>query len=55
MQVIQPTLFDYGDLDPDIRIEVQQRTGEIKSLMKRAAQDIIDIGVKLTEAKRLSA
>lgn len=51
MQVIQPTLFDYGDLDPDIRIAVQQRTGEIKSLMKRAAQDIIDIGEKLTEVK----
>jgi len=30
---------------------VQQKTGEIKSLMRRAAQDIIDIGAKLIEVK----
>ncbi len=30
---------------------MQQRTSEIKSLMKRAAQDIIDIGQKLIEVK----
>ncbi len=29
----------------------EQRTGEIKTLMKRAAQDIIDIGQKLIEVK----
>lgn len=48
---LQPRLFDYAAMDTETRIVVQQRTGEIKSLMKRAAQDIIDIGEKLTEVK----
>lgn len=47
----QLSLFDYGALDPETRIVVQQRTGEIKSLMRRSAQDIIDIGLKLIEVK----
>lgn len=50
MEAVQTT-FDYGALDPETRIVVQQRTSEIKSLMRRAAQDIIDIGEKLTEVK----
>lgn len=44
-------LFDYGALDSETRIVVQQRTGEIKGLMKRAATDIIEIGQKLIEVK----
>lgn len=43
--------FDYAALDAETRIVVQQRTGEIKSLMRRTAQDIIDIGQKLIEVK----
>lgn len=43
--------FDYTALDAETRIVVQQRTGEIKSLMRRTAQDIIEIGLKLTEVK----
>lgn len=43
--------FDYGALDADTRTIVRQRTNEIKGLMKRAAQDIIDIGQKLIEVK----
>jgi N6-adenosine-specific RNA methylase IME4 len=48
----QLTLFDYGALDSETRIVIQQRTGEIKSLMKRAAQDIIDIGEKLADVRQ---
>jgi hypothetical protein len=43
--------FDYNALDPETRIVVQQRTSEIKSLMKRNAQDIVEIGQKLIEIK----
>lgn len=48
---IQTTLFDYDALDAETRIVVQQRTTEIKALMKRAASDIIEIGRKLIEVK----
>ncbi|MCG3208599.1 MAG: hypothetical protein FOGNACKC_02210 [Anaerolineae bacterium] len=49
--VSQLNNFDYRQLDAETRIVVQQRTGEIKSLMKRTAQDIIEIGEKLIEVK----
>jgi hypothetical protein len=45
----QLALFDYATLDIETRTIVKQRTTEIKSLMKRAAQDIIEIGLKLIE------
>ena len=44
--------FDYGALDMETRVVVQQRTGEIRSLVRRSAQDIIDIGLKLGEVKQ---
>lgn len=47
----QLALFDYGQLDTETRIVVQQRTNEIKGLMKRTAQDIIEIGEKLIDVK----
>lgn len=47
----QLALFDYATLDSETRIVVQQRTTEIKGLMRRAAQDIIEIGHKLKEVK----
>jgi hypothetical protein len=43
--------FDYAALDTETRIVVQQRTSEIKILMRRAASDIFDIGQKLVEVK----
>ncbi|GAB4540934.1 MAG: hypothetical protein Tsb0014_32480 [Pleurocapsa sp.] len=43
--------FNYSDLDSEVRIVVQQRTLEIKNLMRRTVQDIIEIGQKLTEVK----
>ena len=49
----QPTLnFDYGILEAETRIVVQQRTNEIKMLMRRNSQDIIDMGQKLIEVKQ---
>lgn len=47
----QATLFNYAELDTETRIVVQQRTEEIKVLVRRSAQDIIDIGGKLIEVK----
>lgn len=44
-------VFDYAALDTETRIVVQQKTGEIKERMRRAAQDIIDIGARLMEVK----
>lgn len=51
MQALQTALFNYADLDTETCIVVQQRTGEIKAVMKRAARDIIEIGEKLSEVK----
>ncbi len=44
--------FSYGILNLPTRKVVQQRTIEIKSLLRRTAQDIIDIGEKLSEVKQ---
>ena len=43
--------FDYGVLDSETRIVVQQKTDEIRGLMKRTATDIIEIGERLMEIK----
>lgn len=44
-------IFNYDGLDTKPRVIIQQRTNEIKTLMRRSAQDIIDIGEKLIEVK----
>lgn len=49
--MIQLTLFDYNALDLEDKIVVQQKTEEIKVLMRRTAQDVFDIGQKLSEIK----
>ncbi len=43
--------FDYDALSSKVRILVQAKTSELKSLIRRSAQDVIDIGQKLTEVK----
>lgn len=48
---IQTQLFDYEALDTESRIVIQQRAGEIKTLAKRVASDIVEIGGKLAEVK----
>lgn len=47
----QDDMFNYAALDSETRIVVQQRTTEIKALMKRAASDIVEIGQKLIDVK----
>jgi phage N-6-adenine-methyltransferase len=52
MQSKQRDMDDlYAGLDLETRIVVRQRTGEIKALMQRTAQDLIEIGQKLVEVK----
>ena len=46
-------VFDYSNLDVKCLGFVQQQTGEIRSLMKRTAQDIIEIGQRLIKVKKL--
>lgn len=46
-------LFDYTALDTETKILAQQRASEIKTLMRRTAQDIIEIGHKLIEVKAM--
>ncbi|MBV8885080.1 MAG: DUF3102 domain-containing protein [Chroococcidiopsidaceae cyanobacterium CP_BM_RX_35] len=43
--------FDYEKLPYETRIIVQQRTSEIKRLLKQTAQELLDIGQKLIEVK----
>ncbi|MEP0872406.1 DUF3102 domain-containing protein [Trichocoleus desertorum AS-A10] len=43
--------FDYGSLDLEQRVVVQQRTSEIKDLINRNAQNTIEIGQKLIEIR----
>jgi Protein of unknown function (DUF3102) len=44
--------FDYNSVSDKIRVVVQQQTIEIKRLVKRTAQDNIDIGKRLSEVKQ---
>ncbi|THF70520.1 DUF3102 domain-containing protein [Deinococcus sp. Arct2-2] len=43
--------FEYAALAPDVREMVQEHTGEIRNLARRAAQDIVEIGERLTQVK----
>jgi len=43
--------FDYDLLKAPEREVVQEHTGEIRNLARRAAQDIVEIGQRLTEVK----
>jgi Protein of unknown function (DUF3102) len=44
--------FDYTALDIDTASFVRQQTGEIRALMRRATQDIFEIGQKLIDIKQ---
>ncbi|MBE9016796.1 DUF3102 domain-containing protein [Chroococcidiopsidales cyanobacterium LEGE 13417] len=44
--------FDYAALDMEAQIAVQKHTCEIKRMMRRTTQDIIEIGEKLIEVKQ---
>lgn len=43
--------FDYGLLEQEQRLIVEQRTGEIKERLQRSAQDIWEIGQRLVEVR----
>lgn len=43
--------FDYAALPLQVREMVQEHTGEIRTLARRAAQDIVEIGERLMEVK----
>ncbi|HKQ74615.1 MAG TPA: DUF3102 domain-containing protein [Blastocatellia bacterium] len=47
----QRALFDYSALDQETQITLRLRAGEIKTLAKRVAGDIVEIGGKLAEVK----
>ncbi len=47
------SLFNYDSLEQGTRVVVQQRTFEIKELVKRTAEGVILIGQKLIEVKGL--
>ncbi|MEO0770818.1 MAG: DUF3102 domain-containing protein, partial [Cyanobacteria bacterium J06649_4] len=44
-------LFDYDGLEVGQREIVQQRTGEIRERLRRSAQDIWEIGQKLSDVR----
>lgn len=46
-----PPLFDYASLDAATSAFIRQQTGEIRALMKRTSQDIIDLGQRLILVK----
>lgn len=50
-QVIQASLFDYAGLDAETRIVVQQRTEELKTMFRRTAEDIVEVGRKLDDVR----
>lgn len=47
----QQQAFPYEDLDEETRALVQRHASEIKERMRRSAQDIVEIGQRLTEVK----
>jgi len=51
IEVAPIAMFDYGALDVETRIVVQQRTSEIKERIQRSAQGIIEIGARLGEVR----
>ncbi len=52
LNILHQKGFDYEILDPQTRTTVQQKTSEIKSLIRQTAQDIVEVGQKLATVKR---
>lgn len=47
----QKPAFDYNLLEGEVQVLVKNRTKQIKALLRRSAQDILDIGKYLAEVK----
>jgi hypothetical protein len=45
-------VFDYETLSPETHQKIKEKTSELKSLIRRSAQNIIDIGQTLIEVKQ---
>lgn len=52
MQAIQTTMSYYATLDTETRIVVQQRTSEIKALLRQTAQNIFEMGAKFSDVQK---
>ena len=52
LNILQQQSFDYEILDRQTRTTVQQKTLEIKGLIRQTAQDIVEVGQKLAAVKR---
>lgn len=50
---IQLAPFDYAALDLETRIKVEQRVTEIRSLTRKVAQDVFEMGAKFYEVRDL--
>ena len=50
--VINQKGFDYEILDQQTQIRIRQKTAEIKGLIRQTAQEIVEVGQKLTEVKQ---
>lgn len=51
-QTVPVSVFDYSSLDAETSQFIQHETGEIRMLMRRSAQGIIEVGQKLIEVKK---
>lgn len=49
-ELVQAT-FDYSDLDAGTRVFIQEQAQAIRILVKRTAEDIVTIGIRLLEVK----
>ncbi len=52
MPKINSRNFNYSDLEPETIQFIDRQTAEIKALLKKTAQSIVEIGQKLTEVKQ---
>lgn len=51
IEIEQQTLFDYGTLDHETRVFVQEKAQSIHARLKRTAEDVIAIGLDLIAVK----
>lgn len=47
------TEYDYDDIPEETRTQAQQAADQVRALLRRAAEDLVQIGTKLLEVKRL--
>ena len=50
-QIQLSTFFDYDSLEQDHRLVIQEHTGEIRKRLRRSAQDVWEIGQRLSDVR----